>query len=69
LTDTVEFQGTIVEVLPNQTFRVELENGHIVTAYVSGRMRKHKIRLVQGDSVEFYVSLNYLHNGTKTTRL
>ncbi len=69
MTDTVEFQGTIVEVLPNQTFRVELENGHIVTAYVSGRMRKHKIRLVQGDSVEIEVSVYDLDKGRISKRL
>ena len=69
MTDTVEFQGTIIEVLPNQTFRVELENGHIVTSYVSGRMRKHRIRLVQGDSVQIEVSVYDLSKGRISKRL
>ena len=43
--------GTVVETLPNTMFRVELENGHIVTAHISGRMRKHYIRIMTGDTV------------------
>jgi translation initiation factor IF-1 len=49
--DLFELEGNIVEVLPNQMFKVELDNGHIVTAYTGGKMRKFKIRLVQGDRV------------------
>lgn len=49
--DHVRMQGTIVEVLPNTMFRVELENGHIVTARISGKMRKHYIRILRGDKV------------------
>lgn len=44
-------QGRVVETLPNTTFRVELENGHMVTAHISGKMRKHYIRILTGDSV------------------
>ena len=46
-----EMEGKVVEVLRNQMFKVELDNGHIVTAYTGGKMRKFKIRIVVGDSV------------------
>lgn len=49
--DNIELQGTVLETLPNTTFRVELENGHIVTAHISGKMRKHYIRILTGDKV------------------
>ncbi len=44
-------EGTIIEALPNTLFRVELENGHEITAYISGKMRKHYIRILRGDKV------------------
>ena len=44
-------EGVVTETLPNTTFRVELENGHIVTAHISGKMRKHFIRILPGDKV------------------
>ncbi|HEX5056410.1 MAG TPA: translation initiation factor IF-1 [Gammaproteobacteria bacterium] len=47
----LEMQGTVVENLPNTMFRVELENGHIVTAHISGKMRKNYIRILRGDKV------------------
>ncbi|MDA0821579.1 MAG: translation initiation factor IF-1 [Proteobacteria bacterium] len=47
----IEMQGTVVDMLPNTMFRVELENGHIVTAHISGKMRKHYIRILTGDTV------------------
>lgn len=49
--DQIEMEGTVVETLPNTMFRVELENGHIVTAHISGKMRKHYIRILTGDKV------------------
>ena len=49
--DMIEMQGRVIETLPNTTFRVELENGHIVTAHISGKMRKHYIRILTGDKV------------------
>lgn len=49
--DLIEMQGKVVETLPNTTFRVELDNGHIVTAHISGKMRKHYIRILTGDKV------------------
>ncbi len=49
--DNIEMQGTVVDTLPNTMFRVELENGHVVTAHISGKMRKHYIRILTGDTV------------------
>lgn len=49
--DYIEMEGTVVDTLPNTTFRVELENGHVVTAHISGRMRKNYIRILTGDKV------------------
>jgi len=49
--DQIEMEGTIVETLPNTMFRVELDNGHIVTAHISGKMRKNYIRILTGDRV------------------
>lgn len=49
--DHIQMEGRVIETLPNTTFRVELENGHVVTAHISGRMRKHYIRILTGDSV------------------
>ncbi len=45
-------EGTVIDTLPNTVFRVQLENGHIVTAHISGRMRKHYIRILTGDKVK-----------------
>jgi len=52
----VEFTGVIDEVLPNTVFRVTLENGAMVTAYASGKMRKHRIRILAGDRVNVEIS-------------
>jgi translation initiation factor IF-1 len=49
--DTIQMQGEVVETLPNATFRVRLENGHIVLGYISGKMRMHYIRILPGDKV------------------
>jgi translation initiation factor IF-1 len=49
--DTIQMQGEVVETLPNATFRVKLENGHIVLAHISGKMRMHYIRILPGDKV------------------
>ncbi len=49
--DSIQMEGKVVETLPNTMFRVELENGHIVTAHISGRMRKNYIRILTGDNV------------------
>jgi translation initiation factor IF-1 len=49
--DVIEMQGEVVENLPNATFRVRLENGHIVLGHISGKMRMHYIRILPGDKV------------------
>lgn len=49
--DVIEFNGEVVEVLPNTTFRVKLENGHVILAHISGRMKKNRIRVLTGDKV------------------
>jgi translation initiation factor IF-1 len=49
--DAIQMEGTVMETLPNTTFRVELDNGHIVTAHISGKMRKNYIRILKGDKV------------------
>ncbi len=49
--ENIEMEGTVTETLPNTMFRVELENGHVVTAHISGRMRKNYIRILTGDKV------------------
>jgi len=50
--DHIEVEGTVIDTLPNTMFRVQLENGHVVTAHISGRMRKHYIRILTGDKVK-----------------
>lgn len=49
--DVVEFMGVVIELLPNAMFRVKLENGHVILAHTSGRMRKNRIRILAGDRV------------------
>ena len=66
--DTIEFEGTIVEVLPNQMFKVELDNEHIVTCYTGGKMKKFRIRLVQGDRVTIEMTPYDLTKGRITYR-
>ena len=49
--ESIEVEGKVVETLPNAFFKVELENGHVVLAHISGKMRKHYIRILTGDKV------------------
>jgi translation initiation factor IF-1 len=49
--EAIQMEGVVNETLPNTTFRVELENGHVVTAHISGKMRKNYIRILTGDKV------------------
>ncbi|SFW38720.1 translation initiation factor IF-1 [Nitrosovibrio sp. Nv17] len=49
--ETIQMQGEVLETLPNATFRVKLENGHVVLAHISGKMRMHYIRILPGDKV------------------
>jgi len=67
--DLFELEGTIVDVLPNQMFKVELENGHIVTCYTGGKMRQFRIRLVTGDKVRVEMTPYDLEKGRITYRL
>ena len=50
--DNIELEGLVVETLPNTTFRVKLENDHIIEAHISGKMRKHYIRILTGNKVK-----------------
>lgn len=61
--DKLLVEGTITEALPNTTFRVELDNGHAVLAYLSGKMRKHYIRVLLGDRVRVELSPYDLERG------
>jgi translation initiation factor IF-1 len=61
-------QGTVIEVLPNTVFRVKLENDHVITAHISGRMRKNYIRILNGDSVIVEMSPYDLSKGRITFR-
>ena len=60
--------GTIIDTLPNTMFRVELDNGHTVTAHISGKMRKHYIRILTGDRVKVEVTPYDLSKGRITYR-
>lgn len=66
--DAIEIEGTVNEVLPNATFRVELENGHKVLAYLSGKMRQNYIRVLEGDRVKVELSPYDLSRGRITYR-
>ncbi|MBS0271230.1 MAG: translation initiation factor IF-1 [Proteobacteria bacterium] len=66
--DLIEFTGTIMELLPNATFRVQLENGHTVLAHTSGRMRKNRIRVLAGDKVTVEMTPYDLTKGRITFR-
>jgi translation initiation factor IF-1 len=67
--DVIELEGQIVEVLPNQTFKVELHNGLTVVCYTGGKMRQFKIRLVQGDKVKIEMTPYDLTKGRITYRI
>tara|TARA_B100000586_G_scaffold20556_1_gene13625 strand:+ start:4751 stop:4969 length:219 start_codon:yes stop_codon:yes gene_type:complete len=66
--DQIEMEGTVIETLPNTMFRVELENGHIITAHISGKMRKHYIRILTGDQVTVEMTPYDLSKGRITYR-
>ena len=63
---SIEQDGTIVEALSNAMFRVELENGHVITAHISGKMRMHYIRILPGDKVKVEMSPYDLTKGRIT---
>ena len=54
--DLLEFKGKVIDLLPNAMFRVQLENDHIVTAHAAGKLRKNRIRVLQGDNVTVEIS-------------
>jgi len=66
--DVIEMEGTVLETLPNTMFRVQLENGHVVIAHISGRMRKHYIRILTGDKVKVELTPYDLSKGRITFR-
>ena len=66
--DVIEVEGTVVEALPNAMFQVELENGHIVLAHVSGKMRMNFIRILPGDKVTMELTPYDINRGRITYR-
>ena len=61
--DLIEMDGEVIETLPNTTFRVKLDNDHVVTADISGKMRKHYIRILTGDKVKVEITPYDLSKG------
>ena len=66
--DVIEFEGTVVEALPNACFKVKLPNGHLVTAHISGKLRMNYIRIIEGDTVKLEMSPYDLTKGRITWR-
>lgn len=66
--DHIEMAGVVIDTLPNTMFRVELEGGHIITAHISGRMRKNYIRILRGDKVRVELTPYDLTKGRITFR-
>lgn len=66
--DVIEVEGTVTEALPNATFKVELANGHLILAHVSGKLRMNYIRIVPGDKVTVEMSPYDLSKGRITWR-
>jgi translation initiation factor IF-1 len=66
--DVIEMEGMVIETLPNTMFRVELDNGHIITAHISGKMRKNYIRILTGDRVTVEMTPYDLTKGRITFR-
>ena len=78
--DLLEFKGKVTDLLPNSMFRVKLENGHVVTAHTAGKLRKNRIRVLQGDNVTVemtpydltkgrIISVSYTHLTLPTKRI
>ena len=66
--DQIDMEGEVIDTLPNTMFRVQLENGHIVTAHISGKMRKNYIRILTGDKVTVELTPYDLSKGRITYR-
>lgn len=67
--DLLELQGTVTEVLPNNTFRVKIETGSEIICYTNGRLRQNKIKIILGDDVKIEMSVYDLSKGRITYRL
>ena len=67
--EVIKLTGSVIEALPNTQFRVELENGHVIVAHMSGKMRKNYIRLIPGDRVEVELTPYDLTKGRISFRL
>jgi translation initiation factor IF-1 len=67
--EQIELEGTVTETLPNTMFRVKLDNGHVIIAHISGKMRKHYIRILTGDRVKVEMSPYDLSKGRITFRM
>lgn len=66
--EQIEMDGTVIDTLPNTMFKVELDNGHVVTAHISGKMRKNYIRILTGDVVKVELTPYDLSKGRITFR-
>ncbi len=66
--DQIQMSGVVIDTLPNTTFKVQLENGHIVTAHISGKMRKNYIKILTGDHVKVELTPYDLSKGRITFR-
>lgn len=66
--DVIEVEGTVVDTLPNTTFKVELENGHQILAHISGKLRMNYIKILSGDKVKVELSPYDLNRGRITWR-
>ena len=67
--DAIEVVGTVIETLPNAMFRVQLENGHVILAHISGKMRMHYIKILPGDKVKVEMTPYDLSKGRITYRM
>ena len=66
--ELIELEGTVIETLPNTTFRVRLDNGHELLAHISGKLRMHYIKILPGDKVKLEISPYDLNRGRITWR-
>ncbi len=66
--DVIETEGRVIEALPNAAFKVRLSNGHVITAYISGKLRMNYIRIIEGDAVKLEMSPYDLTKGRITWR-
>lgn len=66
--EQIEMEGRVIDTLPNTMFRVELDNGHVITAHISGKMRKNYIRIMRGDRVKVELTPYDLTKGRITYR-